>query len=133
VLRPGGKLVLRVPAAGPLAGFDSFNLSRYLRDVTHHGSHASETSEIGWRKHYPTADLVEMLEKVGLSTESIVRSRFVLSELLDLVILMRYRWWEFNPRAYAHFHRKVDRVRRFEDRLRFSSGFLVTVVATKLR
>jgi len=131
LLAPGGRLTLRVPATGALAGFDSFNLNRYLRDITRHGYVAAEPGEIGWRKHYPTADLTRMMANIGLSVISINRSRFILSELAALSVLIRCFWWRYDVAAYKRGQRRIDRLRGFEDRLRFHGGFLVTVVAAK--
>jgi SAM-dependent methyltransferase len=131
VLRPGGTLTLRVPATGPLAGFDSFNLSRYLVDASHHGFRPPEPSETGWRKHYSENDLTAMLAKADLTVTSMHRSRFIISELLEFIVQTRFRWWKFDPRAYHRAHRKLDRVRAFEDRLHIRGGFLITVVAGK--
>ena len=131
VLAPGGKFVLRVPATGALAGFDAYNLSRYFIDITRHGHHPSETNEIGWRKHYPTEDLTAMITKVGLTVTSVVRSRLIISELLEFAIQTRWRWLEYRPEAYRAAHRNLERVRRFEDRIRFAGGFLVTIEAIK--
>jgi len=133
VLRPGGKLTLRVPATGALAGFDSFNLSRYLVDVSHHGVRAHEPSEVGWRKHYSEADLSAMLAKAGLAVTSTRRSRLIISELLEFIVQTRYRWLKDDPAAYERAHRKIDRIRAFEDRLHIPGGFLITVVAAKPR
>ena len=37
VLRPGGILLLRVPAAGRLAWLDGYNAFRYVQEITHRG------------------------------------------------------------------------------------------------
>lgn len=131
VLRVGGKLTLRVPSTGPLAGFDSYNLSRYLVDVSHHGVRPHEPNEIGWRKHYSEADLRAMAANAGLSVVSVCRSRFIISELLELGAQTRYRWWSDNPDAYRLAHRTLDRIRRIEDRLRFPAGYLITIEAVR--
>lgn len=131
VLQPGGKLTLRVPATGPLAGFDSLNLNRYLNDITRRGLRPAETWEIGWRKHYPEAELRAMMAKTGLSVESLTRTRFVVSEMLDLSARLFFRWASDNEAAFNQVQKRIDRTRRLEDRLRLGSGFLVTVVAVK--
>ncbi|MFM9105398.1 MAG: hypothetical protein ACKOWF_01710 [Chloroflexota bacterium] len=62
VLVPGGDLLLRVPAEGPLAWLDAPNAARYLRDITRLGRRPAETSALGWRRHYREEDLREILE-----------------------------------------------------------------------
>ena len=57
VLRPGGVLLLRVPAAGRLAWLDGYNAYRYVRDITHRGKLLPEVKGIGWRRHYRRDDL----------------------------------------------------------------------------
>ena len=39
VLRPGGMLLLRVPADGRLAWLDGYNAYRYIQEITHRGRH----------------------------------------------------------------------------------------------
>ncbi|MGI9254530.1 MAG: methyltransferase domain-containing protein, partial [Thermomicrobiales bacterium] len=61
VLIPGGELLLRVPAEGPLAWLDAPNAARYLRDITRLGRRPAETGALGWRRHYREDDLREVL------------------------------------------------------------------------
>jgi SAM-dependent methyltransferase len=61
VLRPGGELLLRVPAEGPLAWLDAPNAARYLRDIARIGVRPSETRALGWRRHYREEDLRDLL------------------------------------------------------------------------
>lgn len=131
VLGPGGALTLRVPAAGPLAGFDALNLHRYVVDIARRGRRPVETWEIGWRKHYSEADIHGMLAKAGLDVASIERTRFVISELLDFGARFVYRCLTDNEPTERRVQRALDRVRRAEHRLSFDSGFLMTVVARK--
>jgi hypothetical protein len=102
-----------------------------LVDVSHHGVRPHEPSEIGWRKHYSETDLKAMLDKAGLTVASMRRSRFIVSEALEFIAQTRYRWRTDNPAAYQRAHRGIDRVRRFEDRLCFPGGFLITAAARK--
>jgi SAM-dependent methyltransferase len=44
VLRPGGVLLLRVPAAGRLAWLDGYNAFRYVREITHRGRRLSDSA-----------------------------------------------------------------------------------------
>jgi SAM-dependent methyltransferase len=61
VLVPGGELLVRVPAEGPLAWLDAPNAARYLRDIARLGQRPAETSALGWRRHYREDDLREIL------------------------------------------------------------------------
>lgn len=61
VLRPGGILLLRVPAIGRLAWLDGYNAYRYVRDITHRGTLLPEVKGIGWRRHYGRDDLRALL------------------------------------------------------------------------
>ena len=47
VLRPGGILLLRVPAAGRLAWLDGYNAFRYIQEITHRGRRLPEAAGIG--------------------------------------------------------------------------------------
>ena len=47
VLRPGGMLLLRVPAAGRLAWLDGYNAFRYIQEITHRGHRLPEVGG-GW-------------------------------------------------------------------------------------
>lgn len=131
VVRPGGVLELRVPAAGPLAGFDAMNLTRYLIDVTHIGRRPIETSEIGWRKHYSERDLAMMLDKAGFDIVASTRSRFVVSEMLEFSARVVFHWAGDNEAAFERVNRAIDRIRGVEDHLRFGDGFLLSATARK--
>jgi SAM-dependent methyltransferase len=131
VLTPGGILILAVPATGPLAGFDALNLNRYVVDISRRGFRPIETWEIGWRKHYSEADLRTMVERAGLTLESVSRERFVAAELLDFGARMLFGWTPFRRAVPRPVRRAINVVRGFEDRLSFSAGFTITVVARK--
>jgi SAM-dependent methyltransferase len=130
-LAPGGTLTLRVPAVGPLAGFDALNLTRYVVDIARRGRRPVETWEIGWRKHYSEADIRGMLAKAGLEVASIERARFIVSELLDFCARLIFRVLADDEPTERRFQRRLNRVRRAEDRLAFGAGLLMTVVARK--
>ena len=76
VLRPGGVLLLRVPAAGLLAWLDGYNAYRYLKEVTHRGRLLPEMAGVGWRRHYRREDLYGLLRPhFRLRAMRIVRCR----------------------------------------------------------
>ena len=62
VLRPGGKLLLRVPATGRLAWLDGFNAYRSLQETSRRGKRHPAVAGVGWRRHYPRPDLVGLLQ-----------------------------------------------------------------------
>lgn len=61
IVSPGGNVLLRVPNAGPVAGFDGLNLYRYIADVSRRGVRIPEVQEVGFRRHYSRDDLIEAL------------------------------------------------------------------------
>jgi hypothetical protein len=61
VIAPGGLLRARVPNTGLLAGFDSYNLYKYLTDITKRGVRLPETEEIAFRRHLSLRELSEAL------------------------------------------------------------------------
>lgn len=112
VLVPGGELLARVPAEGPLAWLDAPNAARYLRDVGRLGKRPSETSALGWRRHYREDDLREILAP----------------HFIDAVLTRRGLGLAEAARIVAHLpgalrrrdlppDRLVSRVRAIEDRI----------------
>lgn len=80
VLRPGGRLVTSVPAAGPLAGIDGINLYRYTRELTGRGGIPSEALPVGWRRHYGADDIESVFHGVPVIDMQIVRAGWALAE-----------------------------------------------------
>lgn len=117
VLRPGGRLLIRVPRTGPLAWLDSYNLYRYLRDMTRRGRSLPETRGIGWRRHYPPRDLGRMLgahfRVVATSTAGAG-----LTDLVRLLLLLLFRWLLRWDRGYDRSRPLIDLAARLDDRLR---------------
>ncbi|MCC6313900.1 MAG: hypothetical protein IT337_07785 [Thermomicrobiales bacterium] len=96
-LRPGGQLLLRVPARGPLAWLDAVNVSRYLRDATGRGARLPEARGLGWRRHYHPADLRDLLRAAGFRPAAVRRRGIGLAEAARLVALLRGGWREGGP------------------------------------
>jgi hypothetical protein len=71
---PGGELVIRVPADGPLTWLDAVNLYRYVQDITGWGKKLEDIPMKGWHRHYLRQDLQEMLEDAGLTVSGVERS-----------------------------------------------------------
>ncbi|MBA2276810.1 MAG: methyltransferase domain-containing protein, partial [Chloroflexia bacterium] len=80
VIRPGGRLTLRLPAAGPLAWLDELNLYRYLVETSHRGHAPRQTLPIGWHRRYTRADVVDMLKRAGFQPSSTRRVGIGLAE-----------------------------------------------------
>lgn len=131
VLADGGRLRLRTTATGPLAGFDAFNLFKYVTDITHRGVRPAETRTVGWRRHYPVADLLGMLEDNRFDVLLSRRSRFVLAEMVVLAAQMLFQWVAVRPDAYRRAQSLASGIARLEDRWTLSSGFCVTVEAMR--
>jgi SAM-dependent methyltransferase len=91
VLRPGGTLLLRVPAAGRLAWLDGYNAYRYVRDITHRGQLLPEVRGIGWRRHYRREDLHRLLSP-HFRVRELRASGIGLSEAARLGLSLLWRW-----------------------------------------
>ncbi|CAA9529003.1 MAG: hypothetical protein AVDCRST_MAG73-750 [uncultured Thermomicrobiales bacterium] len=132
VLRPGGRLVVRVPQAGPLAWLDSLNAYRYLRDISRRGKRPRETAKIGWHRHYAAAELTRMLEQAGFRVEATTGTGTGLSEALNLALLLRFRWLVFDRQGYDRARRWYARALGVDQRLGLGPwGRWVTAIATK--
>ena len=123
IVAPGGTVRLRVPATGPLAVFDAFNLHRYLVDVSKHGLRPFETADIGWRRHYSEDDLVKMFGSCRFTCTEMRRSGYGLSEGVRLAGFVLFRWWRASRNKYRRMSRLAERVRRVEVRHEWSHGY----------
>lgn len=91
VLRPGGTLLLRVPANGPLAWLDGYNAYRYVRDITRRGKLLPEIRGIGWRRHYGRDDLTGLLPP-HFRVRTMRASGIGLSDAARLGLSLFWRW-----------------------------------------
>ena len=91
VLRPGGILLLRVPATGRLAWLDGYNAYRYLRDITHRGALLPEIKGIGWRRHYAHDDLRALLTP-HFRLRALRPSGLGLTDAARLGLSLLWRW-----------------------------------------
>lgn len=91
VLRPGGILLLRVPAAGRLAWLDGYNAYRYVRDITRRGTLLPEVKGIGWRRHYGRDDLRRLLAP-HFRLRALRPSGIGLSDAARLGLSLLWRW-----------------------------------------
>ncbi len=80
VLRVDGRLIVRLPRRGRLAGVDALNLYRYTREMSGHGDIAPESLPIGWRRHYGPDDLDAVFTRPDLEVSSVVSGGLGLGE-----------------------------------------------------
>jgi hypothetical protein len=131
VLRPGGTLRLRVPNAGPLAGLDSFNLYRYLSDITHRGRKPVETDEVGWRRHYSVDDLAALFGS-RFAVRSTATQRMGSGEVVNAACLALFRWFRKSDTWYVRATDLVRRIELVEDGIRPGRvGTVLTVDAVR--
>jgi SAM-dependent methyltransferase len=119
----GGRVQLRVPAAGVLAVLDAFNLHRYLVDTTHRGLRPFETADIGWRRHYRESDLVGLFGPRGFSLAACSRVGFGASEVVWLSGFVLFRWLRASRDWYRRVSRLAQRVLRLEQRVAWRNGY----------
>lgn len=132
VLAPGGTLRLRVPATGPLAALDAYNLMHYLVDTSRRGFRPHETSEVGWRRHYGVDDLLRMLGPDRFRIVRVRRRGLALAEVIDVAAMVAFRWLRPNPVRYESGKRLAQTVERLERRLIFPFGAVLDVDAVRL-
>lgn len=118
VLRPGGKLLLRVPAEGRTAWLDGFNLYRYVQETSRRGRRHPAVAGVGWRRHYPRPDLVSLLSPQF----QVLQMRPTGVGLEDAVRLTGNLYWRWLRRDDTH-DAVVERAARAAARL--ESGWSV--------
>jgi ubiquinone/menaquinone biosynthesis C-methylase UbiE len=132
VLAPGGRLRIRVPATGALAGFDSFNLMHYLVDTTRRGTRPHETSELTWRRHYSLNELESMLGCHRFRIVRVRRRRLALAEIVNFVSMVLFRWVRPRRDRYRVAKRLVRKIERLEHRIVTPFGFVLEIEAERL-
>ena len=133
VLRPDGRVVVRVPQSAPQAWLDSLNLYRYVRDLTRRGKRPRETAGIGWHRHYASAEVVALLEHGGFATTAVRGSGTGLSEIVNLLLLLRFRWLVSDWTGYAGARRWAELLTNLDRRIVMPKwGFWVTIAARRL-
>jgi SAM-dependent methyltransferase len=123
IVRTGGTITLSVPATGLLAGLDSFNLYRYLVDVTKRGLRPFETSDIGWRRHYSLTDLRILLGDNGFDLVSHRRSTVALAEAVRLSGFLLFRWLRPSRNRYRWVARLSNRTLAIEQKISWRHGY----------
>jgi SAM-dependent methyltransferase len=131
VLRIGGILTLRLPNAGPLAGFDSLNLYRYFTDLTKKGLRVPEMEEIGFRRHLPLAELTEALG-TGFEIVRSTTSGVAISEAVRLGLLVGLTTFANSPRQYHRFKPLVNAASKLDEAIKpGGAGFWLHIVAIR--
>ena len=123
VTAPNGIVHLRVPAKGPLAVFDAFNLHRYVVDITKRGLRPFETADIGWRRHYSEDDLITMFGPCQFDAITTRRSGVAVSESIRMSGFLLFRWWRASRNWYRRVSRIAHRVLTLEEKLAWRHGF----------
>jgi SAM-dependent methyltransferase len=132
VLRPGGTLLLRVPASGMLAWLDGFNAYRYLRETTRRGKQLPEVAGVGWRRHYPRADLRGLLAP-HFRLRALQGFGIGLSDAARLALLVFWRWALRSERGDGMARRVPAMILRLEGRWSlFGHGYSLVAVAERL-
>ena len=91
VLRGGGLLLLRVPATGPLAWLDGYNIYRYVWETTGRGRRLQEAAGTGWRRHYRRDDVRQLL-RPHFQVRAMTGTGVGLTEVVRLGLLLVWRW-----------------------------------------
>ena len=132
VLRPGGVLLLRDPASGRVAWLDGYNAYRYLRDITRRGRLLPEVAGIGWRRHYPRADLRGLLQP-HFHVREMRASGLGLSDAARLAISLLWRWALRSERGDAAIRAIPRALARLEGRFAPAGRGYWLVVAAERR
>jgi SAM-dependent methyltransferase len=133
VLAPGGRLVLRVPATGPVAGLDPYNLFRYLVDVTGRGSRMTEVDEIGWRRHYAPEEIARLLGPDRFRITYRATSGIGLEQLTAFGGMVLFNWLRPDDDRLRRANRAAARIGALEAAIPTGQqGFLLSVEAVRL-
>ena len=131
LLRPGGTVTLRVPATGPLAGLDAYNVFRYVVDVSGRGPRVFEVGDLGWRRHYAEAEVIAMFGPERFTVRSRRRSGLALGELVRLAAQLAFRWLRPSADRYRRMAGVADKIERWERGITFRHGFWLTITLEK--
>ncbi len=131
VLRPGGTLLLRVPASGPLTWLDGYNVYRYVRDITRRGKLLPEVRGIGWRRHYRQNDVRGLLAP-HFQVRAMRPSGIGLSDTARLGLLLIWRWALRSERGDDAIRRVPPAIARHEGPLSlYGHGSWLVVAAER--
>ena len=132
VLRPAGKLLLRVPAAGRLAWLDGYNAYRYIQEITDRGERLPETAGVGYRRHYRREDLRDLLCP-HFRVRDMRASGIGLSDSARLGLSLFWRWLLQSTRGDAAIRRVPQILARAEGGLAPGGRGYWLVVAAERR
>ena len=113
VLRPGGRLLLRVPAEGRLAWLDGFNVYRYLQETSRRGKRHPAVAGVGWRRHYPRPDLSALLQP-HFRVLRFAPTGVGLEDLVRLTGNLSWRWLRRDETHDEDTERRAARAARLE-------------------
>ena len=131
VLRPGGVLLLRVPAAGRLAWLDGYNVFRYIYEITNRGLRLPESIGVGWRRHYRRDDLQELL-RPHFRIRAMRASGIGLADGARLALSLFWRWALQSKRGDAALRRVPETLSRLEGGLAPGGRGYSLIVAAEL-
>src|SRR5688500_5977102 len=132
VLRPGGVLLLRVPAAGRLAWLDGYNAFRYIQEITHRGDRLPEAAGVGYRRHYRREDVRKLLQP-HFRVRAVRASGIGLSDSARLALSLFWRWALQSRRGDAAIRRIPETLARLEGRLAPAGrGYWLVAAAERL-
>jgi SAM-dependent methyltransferase len=132
VLRPGGRLLLRVPAAGRLAWLDGFNAYRYLQETSRRGKRHPAVAGVGWRRHYPRPDLGALLEP-HFRVLKFAPTGVGLEDAVRLAGNLYWRWLRCDERRDEDTERRAAEAARHESGWSFMGrGYGLVVLAERL-
>lgn len=132
VIAPGGVLRARVPNTGVFAGFDSFNLYKYLTDITRHGLRIPETEEIAFRRHLSQRELGEALGE-GFEIQRSWTTGTSLSEMVNMLALSAFTWRQERVDSYLKVQPWIRRFAKLDARIPLPGiGFWLHIEAIRL-
>ncbi len=132
VLRPGGILLLRVPAAGRLAWLDGYTAFRYIQEITHRGRSLPEAAGVGYRRHYRREDVRKLLQP-HFRVRAMRASGIGLSDSARLALSLFWRWALQSRRGDAAIRRIPETLARLEGRLAPADrGYWLVAAAERL-
>ncbi len=131
VLRPGGRLLMRVPAAGRLAWLDGFNVYRYLQETSRRGKRHPAVAGVGWRRHYPRPDLTTLLQP-HVRVVTFTPTGVGLEDAVRLAGNLYWRWLRRDETKAAAVEQAAATVARLESGWSFMGrGYGLIVLAER--
>ena len=133
LLEPGGRIIIRVPAEGPVAWLDAPNIFRYVTEFSSRGDAPHETKPTGWHRHYRRDDVVRLVEQSGLHVTGMSRVAAPLADIPHLLGMVAGNLILEAPGAERRLIDARDRIDRMDRTLPlgpFGARFRIT--ASKL-